>query len=424
MLLIYTPEITARVEYIFEHIFRHQLGLAYTITNYKVKFESFTREKLNYSPAKLGDEFFISSAPLLTEKSISEKMVDTGSAGGMPVLFPQDGDLGFDVFAAVFYMISRYEEYLPHSPGRHGRFRAADSIAAKKGFLLKPVADHWIIALKDALLRKYPGLEFASKSFDAIQTYDIDTAYAWKGRNLVRRIGGSARDLLSLRWGDLAGRWSGGARDPWDMYASLKKQLLSSRVKNIFFFLVGGPSRYDKNIPAGHPLMTGLIHDTAAYTEVGIHPSYYSSRHKKIAAEKSLLESISGKKIRKSRQHYLRLDLPGTYSQLIAAGISEDHTMGYAETPGFRAGTCSPFYFYDLVKDMATALRIFPFACMDATFIHYQKKKPADAAKEIFSLLDDVKKCSGTFISIWHNNYLSGAGWREVHDQLIKKISE
>ena len=80
-----------------------------------------------------------------------------------------------------------------------------------------------------------------------------------------------------------------------------------------------------------------------------MHPSYFSLKDAAILKKEKLrLENIINTPVTFSRQHYLRLSIPETYQNLIDLDIEEDYTMGYAKTVGFRASTCTPFYFYDL----------------------------------------------------------------------------
>ena len=46
-----------------------------------------------------------------------------------------DSDLPFDIFAASFFLVSRYEEYLEYQPDEYGRYQASSSLAFKNGFL-------------------------------------------------------------------------------------------------------------------------------------------------------------------------------------------------------------------------------------------------------------------------------------------------
>ena len=431
MLLIYLKAVTPRTEYIFDLVFKNELGINYTITTNRNAFERYGREKLNYSSARSDNDFFIRASTLLFKKSIEEINITVEKKGEILVMFPNEAtcDMGFDIFAAIFYMVSRYEEYLPFKPDKHGRFKASHSIAYQNNFLQFPVVNIWIQDLKKRLSEKFPSLEFQSRTFKAIVTYDIDVAYAFKGRSYFRLVTASAKDILTLNFRNLFSRFSClfTDKDPWDVYDSLKETLVKNKLQSVFFFLLGEYSTYNKNISYRHPVMSDLIKNIAAYSDIGIHPSYKSSVNpEKILIEKSELETISGRKIIKSRQHYLRFNLPDTYNELLKAGITADYSMGFADMPGFRAGLCTPFYFYDLKSEKQTKLLLYPVTFMDGNFMKYLKKDPAESIQVIFELIKEVWNVNGTFISIWHNHTISddnsNKGWRKVHDAMIEKL--
>ena len=76
----------------------------------------------------------------------------------------------FDPFAATFYMLSRYEEYLPYKKDRFSRFPASESLAFKNNFLKKPVVDKWILLIKEVLMKAYPNLNFKPHNFTYLNT--------------------------------------------------------------------------------------------------------------------------------------------------------------------------------------------------------------------------------------------------------------
>jgi hypothetical protein len=121
-----------------------------------------------------------------------------------------------------------------------------------------------------------------------------------------------------------------------------------------------------------------------------------------------------------SRFHYLRFSLPESYQILIEAGIKEDYSMGYVDRIGFRAGTCTPFYFYDLNNEKTSELKIIPFAYMDGVLNDKLKYSPKLAKKIINELKENVKQVNGQFNSLWHNESLSNQdrwkGWRAVFE--------
>ncbi len=165
------------------------------------------------------------------------------------------------------------------------------------------------------------------------------------------------------------------------------------------------------------------------YAQIGIHPSYYTNEQPNLLhKEIKNLESVVNKDITQSRQHFLRLNLPDTYRNLIDEDITDDYSMGYAALPGFRAGICSPYNFYDLDIEVETKLRVHPFMVMDGTLKDYMKLTPTDAIETIKKLIEEVKKVDGTFSSLWHNESLSDEqrwkGWRRVYEELLVLAAE
>lgn len=432
MLLIYLPEITARCRYIFDLVFKEEFGIEYeTVTDLEL-FELYEKEKINYSFKRNAEEFYIHASPLLFEQGIRNTEVLPREKMGTTVLFESDisCNIGFDIFAAVFYMVSRYEEHLPFVPDKFGRYRAADSLAYRNKFLQQPVVNIWIDILRNKLKEKFRYLSLKSASFNYILTYDIDIAYAFKGRNISRFLGATVSDVLRLNFENVFTRLRSilsGQKDPWDVYDVLEEMIDKNSIPAIFFFLLADYGKHDKNISYRHPLMKNLITRLAASGYIGLHPSFMTGTvPQKILIEKKRLESLSGKEINKSRQHYLKFTLPDTYRYLINAGITEDYSMGFAGTPGFRAGTCRPFYFYDLTHEKSTALKVFPVSVMEGSFINYLGLRPQVALEYIYNLVEAVKSVNGTFISIWHNHTLSETGsykgWKFVHDKMVERV--
>ncbi len=432
MLLIYLPKKSSRCDYIFDLIFLKELEIKHRVTADMTEFKDHAEEKINYSDSRVAGTFFIKASPFLFENEIKKQDIKVAQNHGTKVLFPNENDdLGFDIFSAVFYLVSRYEEYLPFTPDQFGRFKAADSLAFKNGFLHLPVVNIWINIFKNALQNKFPSLQIKPSCFTAILTYDIDVAYKYLGRNFVRTTGSALKDILSFKIKNMRERFDvlrENETDPWAVYIYLTRTILINNLSSIFFFLLADKSRHDRNLNYHNRTMKRLVYDVAKFSEIGIHPSFYSSSFpEKILIEKERLEKISGKRITKSRQHYLKFILPDTYNSLLAAGITEDYSMGFSQTPGFRAGTCKPFYFYDLKKEKATKLKLFPITFMESTVMN-NSSNADEAFQKIAALLEEVKKVNGTFISLWHNHTVSETDeykdGRNVHEKMIQKLAD
>jgi hypothetical protein len=216
----------------------------------------------------------------------------------------------------------------------------------------------------------------------------------------------------------------GKERDPYDTYQFLDSVFKGNEEKVKFFFLLGDYAQFDKNVSHENRHFQRLILNISQKYDVGIHPSFAGflhGCHGKVIKESGRLKKITGKEILKSRQHYLNLKFPKTYQNLIKAGISEDYTMGFADQTGFRAGICTPFYFYDLINETKTNLLIAPFQIMDGTLLHYQSLSPEAAFDEIKSIMTEIKNVGGTFVSIWHNETINDLGeWKGYRDVFEK----
>ncbi|NQX96970.1 MAG: hypothetical protein HRT73_03700, partial [Flavobacteriales bacterium] len=325
------------------------------------------------------------------------------------------------------YLVSRYEEYLPHKKDEHDRFLASEGLAFQNSFLEIPLANIWINNLANKIESHFQNFKFEKKEFQFISTIDIDNAYAYKHKGFIRTVGILAKSLL--KGTDFSKKIKvifGNDNDPYNTFDYQFKIHKKYNTSPIYFFLLGDYAANDKNISAKNTTFQTLIKSISDNNRIGIHPSYASNNNiGKITKEKNRLQTISQKEVRRSRQHYLKLNLPHTYRNLINNGITEDHTMGYAEQSGFRASICSPYYFYDLEKEEETTLLLFPFTTMEATFQYYLKSTPEEAIKHINKLMQKVKEVNGTFISVWHNESLSDEGiwkgWKIVYEKMLKE---
>lgn len=433
LILIYSHKTSARLEYILGFLFKDILGSDFTIVTDKNKFVESDLPKINYTSEKIEGSFHIVPVELLFESSILQKKIEVSDWENLKMFFQSstDSDIPFDLFAASFYLISRYEEYLPFSADQHGRFEANQSFASKNGFLYDPVVDQWMCKLSSLLKTKFPRFETCTRKFKYISTIDIDNAYAYLYKGTVRTIGAAMRDLLKLDFSENIKRFQAltGEKDPFDTYGYLDALHKQYGIQPLWFFLVGNYNTYDKNLPLDNESFQELIKEISNVAEIGIHPSYESNKDfDQLKKEYDYLSGISSKTITRSRQHYLRLLFNETYQNLLKLGIKEDYTLGYATDVGFRAGTCTPFYFYDLYNEKETELKIYPFQLMDVTLNQYLKLNVDEAVERIGNIIQKVKEVNGTFISLWHNESLSDhgywKGWEPVYKRMLEIIFE
>lgn len=429
-LFVFVPQTTPRVVYTMRFVLGELLGLDCQLTSDVEAFSSHEGPKICYCRKPVGDAVHFFAASLLFETGTDAAAPEVGRHQELAVLYPHGnrGQLPFDVFAATFYLVSRYEEYQPHALDQYHRFPANASLAAKAGFLQQPVVDLWAEMLRKQLKEAFPALQFSKRTYRFVSTIDVDNAYEYLEKGLVRTLGAYARSALRFNFKDARERTQallGLQHDAYDTFDHLYELEKQHGLEAIYFFLVGDYGLNDKNVPASSRKFQALIKDVGDRAAVGIHPSFNSNQDAgRLGMEISRLANILHTPIRKSRQHFLKLEFPTTYRRLIDLEITEDYTMGYASELGFRAGTCTPFYFYDLHMEQATQLRVFPFCTMEATLKYYKKVPPAQAMEHLGPVIDAVKQVGGTYMSLWHNDSLSDTkhwkGWKSVYEQMIR----
>jgi len=430
-LLIYVPKKPARIRYVFRLVFKDLLRIPYRLLTDEDEFQSAQQPKMSYGDLPKEGTVFFRSGGLLFKRGVDSLDLEPLEYEGEKAFFPvydKASALPFDVFASIFYLVSRYEEYQPFVRDMHGRFTAHLSVSAQLGVLEKPLVNIWALMVKKILQQKYPALVFPERKYKFIPTYDIDSAFAYAQKGLVRSMGGYILSAQTMDWQSVKERTQVlflRKRDPFNTFTRQIAYKKKYGLNPIYFILSGRYGQFDKNINIRNRTFRFLIKRLSDYARIGIHPSYFTNEFpERISFEISNLEKVINKDVRCSRQHFLRLVLPNTYRNLIDVDITDDYSMGYAALPGFRAGICSSYNFYDLDLEVETKLRIHPFAVMDGTLRDYMDLTPTDAIEQIRVLVNEVKKVNGTFISLWHNESLSDkkrwTGWRRVYEELLE----
>lgn len=427
-MLILVPRNTNRLQYTFDFVFGTMLGVDFKLTTDMAMFRDFDGLKMSYGPNPVWDEPYVKSVELLFERDIYEqelKPFDFMEIKGFFPVYNNRSLMPFDVFAAIFYLITRYEEYLPQVRDQYGRFMPESSCLYQEGILAKPVVDLWVMELAKRL--QLDGM-VKKRTYSFQPTYDIDAAWAYLHKGFFRTTGAYVRDLFSGDWDEIRNRNRvifKHQRDPFDSFDFQFQLQEEFHLKPIYFIHCGDYDTNDKSISVRKKAFRTLIKQIGDYADVGIHPSFSSYLNsERLQKEVERLSSILNRDVTKSRQHFLRMTLPRSYQRLIELDIRDDYTMGYASQVGFRAGTASTFRFFDLESDTPTSLHVHPFAVMDGTLKDYLNVSISESYNIITNVVDEVRKVNGTFIFLTHNETLGGEkrwmGWPELYRKILE----
>jgi hypothetical protein len=471
--LFFTEKITPRLRYTIETIVGGLSGLNFVFTQDKDYFMSANLPKINYSNTPLSEnELVIKPHNLLFDNTIKPYLIDSendffinkiNTKNELLINNQLNNELNqsinlvfnFDLFARIFYLISRYEEYNcpPSVLDAYRRFPSTKSTASKLGFLQQPIVNQYVIDLSNKLKSRFPHLDIKQQIYRFQPTFDIDMAWLYKNKGFIRNAGGFIKDIFKGQLNTIKKRADilrGITTDPYFNFDYILKLHQEYGLNLIVFWLLGDLGKYDKNIVWTNPEFQALIQSFASDFRVGIHPSYRSNdgvyilqkeigRLEHIVSRTSVRESsknalntegvnVHGLKSVlpnfPSRQHFLKLTFPETYRRLLAVGIREDWTMGYADETGFRASIATPFPWFDLEKNEETPLIIQPFQAMDVTLNNYLHLSPEAATERLRTLISATKSVGGTFTTLWHNDNLAEMdgwkGWRVVYERLLK----
>lgn len=342
---------------------------------------------------------------------------------------PSSGRMDADWWSWVFWMTTRLEEYDASKSALDamGRFQASASVAHQEGWLLRPEVEVRIRAWAATV-----GLSLGNSAYKVNPTIDVDSAYAYRHRSALRSIGATVKDVLHADATRLMERWRvlvTGQQDPYDTYEWLESIHAAHGLQARYFFLLSDRGPYDRPVHWNEPGMNVLVQHLTATATVGIHPgvaSHNSRDAEQMKQEVSRLERLSNMPVHHARQHYLLQRAPSTWRRLESIGIQHDHSLGYADCIGFRAGMSRSFLAFDAMENRTLDLTIHPISAMDATLNRYMGLAPNQALDALEQLAREAKAVDGELTLLWHNETVSERnewkGWRSVYEQVFERV--
>lgn len=435
MICVYTPQINSRIRYIFSHIFQQVLQTEFILSEKVEEFIAHKGPKLSYAKQALGSEFFIKSQGLLSAQNIERQEIVGGLWEGLPCFFKTDerAAVPFDLFAASFYLLTRYEEYAPLNEHLTGHFPYSRSVAFAQNFLHLPIIDLWILKLVEKLQRPFPELNLPEYKPKWRQLLIVDELYRFRSKGFIRTLGGYLDDLTHLDLVRLLERSLCLLRlrkDPYDNAKYLIRIARKYELPTRAFYSAGTYGKYDKNIS---PLLKKFeieVKHLSDYFSPGYLVSYEAvGKEALIEREKRTLSEILKREIQHGQFHRLQLRFPNAYRALIEAEVFHDHSMGYFSHYGYRAGTARPFYFYDLEHEQKTPLSIHPFA-VGGDYLRRLSRRRSHTEVTAFLLelirpLKQVKADLSFAVHAKHfGEYERWMGWRRFYETCLEALKK
>jgi len=414
-----------RITYVLDWIFKERLQSSYELlhpNDARIGFDMV----IGYG-TPVENTLFIPSVGLLQSTGIYQHALQEGVWENIPILYAAEGDIPFDLFSAVFFLITRYEEYYSKEQDAHERYLPSESILFKMDCLQRPLVDEWLWAFNKYLEKKF-SCSIQTKPYSCLPSYDIDLVYKYKRKTVFVLIVKLIQSIYKANFREskqLIRFLLFIETDPYDSFPFIKKLHQKIQLKPLYFLLCAlEKTAYDRNVHPHKKWMKKLMRILLEIGNVGLHPSYYSYNNKVLLNnEKGALENVLEKEIPLSRQHYIRLCLPQTYRILESLSITDDFSMGYASELGFRAGTGRSFLWYDLEKETCSELRVHPFCFMDATAHYYKNLTAEEAFTRLETMNAILKKTNSKLMLVMHNYALGNdqewEAWQKTYEHFL-----
>ena len=433
MICIFTDKYTNRLKYVTDHIFKRILGQSVNIVNKVEDLPTLSSSPLIvYSDTlKVKGALHIIPNGLLFKKGVREYDITISTWEGEKVFFSTSGgDIPFDIFSASFYLLSRYEEYLPIKENfdSKGCFISEKSLAYKEGFLQTPLVDVWALKLEDKLKTLFTNyIPAQEKRFRFLPIISINTPYRYRTYSILGNILRLGKKVFERDWSELKKQLRVLLRIDQDPYCNVDKIVeLHNRnsLRPLFALRMSRKKWYKRPIYFAYSTYKKVLcrNYQIALCMSGV-ASYSASQLK---FEQKFISSIFKTRIVTSVSGVSEYVISKFYRNLSNSRIKDDFSMSYPDRIGFRNSTCTPFRVYDLNIEEYYRVDVHsvPFTTWSLKKMGLTKEEIVNAAT---SMAKTVKALRGEFIIASHNdNFVDSShlkGWSSTYEYIIRYAS-
>lgn len=328
---------------------------------------------------------------------------------------------GIDVFASVFFLLTRWEEYVVNTRDYLGRFIGSNSILYKNNVIDRPLLNEYIEFIW-AILKSIGCEEKRSeRTFHLVPTHDVDHPYmkhrfCQTSKNLIKCF--LRRDFLSIPY-----YLRDYFKDPFYIYPFFMDISEEIGEKSIFYFMSSDPSITRRGVTPYSERRLLKIANSILHRnhKIGIHPGFFADNEQQVSKEKTLLESIIKVHIDEGRMHYLKFIVPQSYNNLCNNDIILDSTLSYHDVEGFRCGTGDAFPVFDFIKREKLGICERPLIVMDTTIDCYKNYTINKIRSVLCTYIAVAKKYNMTFTILFHNSSFTGKRGNDLK-KLYKEV--
>ncbi len=373
----------------------------------------------------------------LVETEDDVDLVLPADAAQWDFVWDREPDAARDPLAFTFWWLARVEELRAPEDAfdEHGRFRFDRSAMSRLAEPLAAPVDDAVEPLAERLAPWRTEPRDDEPGWRIVATHDIDLPVRWTRAGRRRALRSVRDDLRRARVGAAlrtlgALAVSGRRGDPWDNFAAITELERAAGAASTSYLLVGrhAPEDGDEELHERGRVWTGAARGAELGDRIGLHGSYTASDTTgRLAAELAELGSRTGASHPDHRFHYLRHRPVDAWPLLERSGLRSDSSLGFAERPGFRAGTAHPFRAWDHEAGAPLDLIVIPLALMDASFDarYLGIRNRAERRRRCIEVLDAIGWYDGCASVLVHNDRLCNSaddGWTTLYRDLLRHV--
>ncbi len=422
---IFVPESESRsravLDYVFSQIFCEWYGREINVFS---DFSLVSTAHIIYCDDASLCDGRSSALSVYRHGDVDVEIKELGKWNELPVFFENKEtgklfDIPFDIFQAIFWLVSRREEYPSLNKNltfdKHGRYDFKQSLAYRFGFLDRPLVDEWLVEFVKVFNRKFPEIQLVPLKHPHLLTIDVDNVFAFKNKGIIKTLISLAMAKVKGRESELKLRLDVLFRKKEDPFFNICEVAERLPRESVMFFHCGGYGKNDKKTLFPSLKYWRAKQKIDKILNVGLHPSYRSAHSLSLLKlEKWVLEKCLGRKVTSTRMHYLLFNFPDTARSLMSIGITDDYSLAYSDIPGFRASTARSFKFFDCERNMSTNLTIHPLIVMDKTLRSNLGLTTDQATAYLKDLKAQCERNNVPLTMLFHNQNLTEIdGWQE-----------
>ncbi len=328
---------------------------------------------------------------------------------------------GIDIFASIFFMLTRWEEYVNKTRDQYNRFPATASTAYQHHFLHRPIVNEYVEMLWNMLIKMGYVKKRKKRKFELILTHDIDMIhYKERFKLIFGDIIKRKNIVLALK------RCTTFWKNPYDTFDFLMTVSEKIGIKSHFYFMAAkeGLNNKDNDFYIYTRAFGKIVESIKERGHIiGFHPGYESYNDLKIWKEQKLsLETMLDCSVKEGRQHYLMMNIPETLEYWEDGGMDIDSTLGYADEPGFRCGTGDVFSYFNFLRQKKMFLHERPLIVMDGTLKVYKKLSLHESINILHYYSEIGKKYEMPITFLFHNSsfdFFNWNGWMKIYKELV-----